>query len=456
MDAIDIDSEQPRPPQHPQGGAVTTDLISQKLTSHLKPRLHLLSLPREIRDAIYAYIVVVHSYRAPGHFAGTSNSPTDYIKHGIQPQILRVNRQIHVEAKDVMLTRNLFVKISSNDENFQRNLDSTRDAILVRSRGQEGALPQFTGYVVHVQMKTVYAANKQPRIAHILLLQRDLPAVIQVMHYAHMRSSSNQQVAISIRLYHPCCDIALGTQAHRSTELAHTLLQPYRDRLRQVKHFKLDGPISTDLKKAVITDVVRPRYDPPRAALQSLQARRALCLGYASKGNPWMIDRIFQNLVLDLVIWKDDLRDDQVRQRVIASEGSSFLREIAEFYLTCNTEAAINVLKSAKRRLLVPNDLIPTDDYLHGRDLLKRSLAHHASSYALRGCEPLEIPELNWQPSSQQLAKLRYIASEALVIDPRKLLESWTAIQEAMRLQPEQPKIRERFELLRKKVLAIE
>lgn len=457
MDAMDIDSEQPRPPRNPRGSTVTTRLMAAKLTSHSEPRLHLLSLPREIRDVIYGYLVVVHSDRPPGHFAGPSSRPTEYIKHGIHPQILRVNRQIYGEARDLMMTRNLFVKIISNDENFLEPLDAVRDSILVRSHDEERTVLQFTSHIVQVHLKTSYAGRKKTRTTHILLLHKDLRAVLRVMYYAHVQSSSNHKVTVLISLWPSCRVVAPGvSQALCNLELADKLLQPYRQNLRQINHFQLEGPYSKDLYDAVSADMARPRHEPPREALQILKARLKMSATVSSKGWYEAAIRVLHNLAKDIIVWKEDLGLDCIRQRLIAREGSSFLSEIAELYLICMTDTAFIMIGSAKKRFQVPNNAMLTYDYLQQRSLAMQDISESASRCVARACRPLEIPELQWAPSSAQLGRLRYLDSVALGFDSRKTWESWTAIQLAMIFQPNVPEIRERFVTIRKKLLAVD
>lgn len=80
--------------------------------SHGSSRL--LSLPLEIRNVIYGYLLKVDTDRSDWSKHERGARPL-ILKHGIRPAVLRVNRQIHEEAETVLWKINSFVTITTND-----------------------------------------------------------------------------------------------------------------------------------------------------------------------------------------------------------------------------------------------------------------------------------------------------------------------------------------------------
>lgn len=100
------------------------------------PTNHFCSLPLEIRDEIYAYLLKLGPNRPVRHRLDRRPQMPPLLLHGMHVQIFRVNHQIYEEAIPVMWRANQFVKISSNDPNFLVVLGQT--PILGMSTGPDG------------------------------------------------------------------------------------------------------------------------------------------------------------------------------------------------------------------------------------------------------------------------------------------------------------------------------
>ncbi|OCK76671.1 hypothetical protein K432DRAFT_385248 [Lepidopterella palustris CBS 459.81] len=136
-----------------------------------------LALPGEIRNIIYKIVLCTtypptHSERPRGQSVADIVS----VRHSIEPQLLRVSKQVYKEANDVMLKTNLFIRITSNGvDSFSHFLLYNRIPILTLDREHTNA---FKGCVLH---HTISCPGQFDPFFDFMILCRDLDMFCQCL-----------------------------------------------------------------------------------------------------------------------------------------------------------------------------------------------------------------------------------------------------------------------------------
>lgn len=140
----------------------------------------LLEIPRELRDSIYHEALC--DWPAPQSTRGQLAihlRPITRVYHKINTALLRVNRQVSVEALEVMIKSNLFIRVVTHGVDMNRILRLLPVPILSMNTT---FVKQFTGFIM-----THCIANPREDSYpsyHLAILRRDLDMFCRVISMA--------------------------------------------------------------------------------------------------------------------------------------------------------------------------------------------------------------------------------------------------------------------------------
>lgn len=384
-------------------------------------------LPREIRDKIYKHAVCAIE-PAPtqdnkGQFAETPTTHT-FIKHSIEPQILRVSRQIHDEAIYLMTKTNLFVKVTTNVTLTRPLFAAKRIPILNITKKN---FKFFRGHVMH---HTFLNQDEEPSWEFIVL-HRDLGGLCIELDI--MKTMINQQtIALEDpfpKLYRQ--NFSEGTpsdgtmpQSSFSRKLQEHLLSPYHQYLKGsgIK-FKIQGKVSPDLVKSLREEIETvPTKDCETVLGEFIQlkldgnehfrvedGRRA--------GETW------SEAIVKMRMLMDSPSGEDLRQM----GGVAFINKLADLCWVLHSnmaQASMKAIRDNQDDRSIVNGMI--------------NVLLHAVDEAMSLQEYFEDMGGSWEPTPAQMSKLFYRGTVGCrIVGSTKSLESGVRfITKAMRLTP--------------------
>lgn len=242
------------------------------LDTHLPvDRLLQLDFPQEIRDCIYAKLLTSkHEQPCQVH---------DKVQHHVEPQILRVNKQIYKEAKDVMLRANLFVKLSTNLSDLEEIIHHMNLPLVVEGKAAEA----FDCHVLHSIIRTPSFDNKNAINFVILALDHDklCQGIETTFSYTSLVDECDRHTAeVTVTLVNP-----FETKAETdndtpmpslSMQVKESLLEPYRSHLKGYKGFEIKGDFPEYLKRAAMIEVQSKPQQTPQDILDAIRSYKEL------------------------------------------------------------------------------------------------------------------------------------------------------------------------------------
>lgn len=190
----------------------------------------LLDLPPEIRDQIYAVILHPNNNRT---FLEDEYTSYDY-RHALA--LLRVNRQIYYEAREVFRNLNVFLRIETPWEEAERHVNHIGHVpIIMRGLRAE----RFRGHSLQVTIETPAAGEPEYGTHQFVMLADDLPAFTKAWFYWNLSHSGlNQWLVLKLFLrdpYSPDWD-----EKHVRRDIQRRLFLPWGD-LKGLHNFTITG-----------------------------------------------------------------------------------------------------------------------------------------------------------------------------------------------------------------------
>lgn len=363
-----------------------------------------LDLPLEVRNAIYSAILCSPPPARLRCEAQGDLSPTipqlDYITHPQETQILRLNRQIHSEAQDVLLRGNQFVRVrvSSLGAMLQqimeeRQIPIVRTTAEFRARYKGFALTHTIGWTGPRVPHSLWP-DMPPREADddIVILRRDLDEFCAALAsraplcvWDFWRSSSH-----TVEVHNPF-EGTLSPDFMGEKNQAR-LLEPYREHVRGLVHFSVHGHVSDEVAKSLSLEVTNLPVPEPEQVLKELLRKK-------DQGNSHFRQREFLLAAGAYAAGVNDivaLRNGPAWEKIVQKGGPVFIRNMAEvFYLVC-LNATQNILTHVREG---PFDDPPD----HPEGPLSK-----AEAYVFAAERVGWLLETDWRPNLAQMAKASY------------------------------------------------
>lgn len=363
-----------------------------------------LDLPLEVRNAIYNVILCTPPPRVlwPLEQQDIVGFPKElcYVCHPFETQLLRVNRQIHSEAKDVMLRGNQFIRI--------RGRHAYGVAEIVHSIMQWRQLPilattasfraSFKGFVMthvidwgrDVEASDAAQAVHDAREGDVdfVILRRDLDVFCETLTFVGVSCFEEFDTCSRhfVEIHNPFDDtLSPGFMSEVNQE---RLLQPYRDHFRGFKSVVLHGHVASNVAEAVRKDLADEQLANPDEALAGIQTAKDL-------GNTFFRRREFPKAAAAYWIAFSKARIVRYRNswaKLSTQGGASFVHALAELHYQVCLNSAQNILTFIRET----SDPNPREKALPAIRYIGRA----------EGSSALFVTD--WRPTLAQMAKANF------------------------------------------------
>jgi hypothetical protein len=242
----------------------------------------------------------------------------------------------------------------------------------------------------------------------------------------------------NIILHDPCAGISVpNREPFLSRGLQEKLMSPYRTELRDFPHFEFKGAVLRDLKLAAEKEIIRPLPLDPEGVIREVEDLKAEGNLYFRRGDLYFRDGTggaseYWNLALrkiERAIQADSLRS--IRE----SGGMQFLNRLTALSFDLSSNKAQDYLKCMRYH----------DD---NKELMDEFGLKLSDAVWEAMTTTSKYPGSTWRPSSDQMAKLAYRKAVRCRIggEPLMLGQAEGAIEEALRLRPNDVEIRKEMD----------
>ncbi|KAG6366714.1 hypothetical protein INS49_000893 [Diaporthe citri] len=244
-----------------------------------------LDLPIEVRNAIYH---VVLCEPPPAKLRRVEQADLLWLPEGMatithpsEMQILQASRQVHAEARDVMLRGNQFIRIRARGVGqvikgflLARQIPIVRTTALSRDR--------FQGYVMTHSIELTsdrpedFPGPKQDTDVDLVILHRDLDLFCEALatRGTLMVRGFGSLTKHNLTIHNPFdSTLSPGFMGEKNQE---RLLQPYRHHLRGFSHFSVDGNLSASLAESVKKAVAEENLPEPEEVVAEFKRSKDL------------------------------------------------------------------------------------------------------------------------------------------------------------------------------------
>ncbi|KUI53284.1 hypothetical protein VP1G_00614 [Cytospora mali] len=363
--------------------------------------LQFMDYPLEIRQQIYAELLC--SFGEPKKDPETAEEHEamrriDQVASLAQTAILRVNRQIHDEAKEVMLNQNRFVRIFT----YGIRVSTFPGPIIVHTTDPDRnpIVEQFRWAVMSYTITDSgdgSAALQEPN-TNFIILAKDLGAFLGALvgpenNYPTLPTGSEHKIVL-----HDPFRLSVDP-SHHTLKAQKRLLQPFRDHFRGFTDVKIEGNVDNELAKTVLAELSNEDMPDPQEFISEVVHLMDEGEVYSDNGN----------LFKALQAWKRGgfklkrLKAGKLWPKVREEFGVGFLEHLAELCLTLLGHVAqqtVAEMHSASNMEEVDAEMLSQ----------KYSKVRKLGSLAL-SAGPLY--ECNWQPSAHQWAQIMFRAAQA-------------------------------------------
>ncbi|KXJ90211.1 hypothetical protein Micbo1qcDRAFT_164733 [Microdochium bolleyi] len=421
-------------------------------------------LPPEIRNAIYKILLCsfpIPDYQDDSDRVELPDTITWLDKRRVSTSILRASRQIHDEARTVLIRTNLFVQVEFHlqiEETFKAHkLMINRRIPLLAADGDWTESTQLDMYKPLVAMTYAITSGTESPGAlpsstlRCLILHRELDNLM-------LRLANADDVwlpGFSARMKHHVTILTFGGSGRDKADreflgtraVQQRLLAPFSKHLRGVQNFaiktnatnknksaagKLDEAPVASTVSAVQKKATKSTADI-LAALQDLKAKGTTAF---RAGDTRMASENWSRACLDIMRLRqaEDFAAAYVSKPRDSPE-RKFIRDVAEIMFLLNLNLAQNTLKAMQKSL-------DAGDRMHAADLSGSALAAlerafgEASASETTGLPVAAAPESNardgdirggWRPAHAQMAKLWYRKAKC-----HRLCREWNDARQAI------------------------
>ncbi|KAF3218884.1 hypothetical protein TWF191_008089 [Orbilia oligospora] len=209
----------------------------------------LLSIPAELRNQIYTYLLSPYNNREP-------LEDGSYIYEFFQSLVIfRINRQIYLESRKIFHQLNTFVKISTpwQQAKYHVALDGQVDILDDTFRAE-----RFRLHTLSVQINAVYPSPEAMEDPQAMFSSVTMPYL-------------NSHLILNIGLQDPYISSSpfpIPGEPHVSKQKQSQLLQPF-GQIKDLREFHINGNITVypSIRKALKTEMEIP-LDPPEKCLE--------------------------------------------------------------------------------------------------------------------------------------------------------------------------------------------
>lgn len=340
-----------------------------------------------------------------------------YIHHPLETQMLRVNRQIHAEARDAMLRGNQFIRIrerhaSDTAESIVQKVTRWRQIPILATTAHFRA--NFKGFVMTHLMEGL-ETGKESDAAQALrehrdgdvdcvILRRDLDVFLETLAFIGIatQKSFDSSTRHYVQVHNPFDDtLSPGFMGEMNQE---RLLQPYCDHLREFTSVTILGHVSPIVVDTVQKSIAKELFDNPSEALEAVQTAKDL-------GNTFFRQREFHKAAAAYWIARSKAASIQGRSswaKAKAHCGAGFVQALAEMHFQVCLNAAQNILTWIRET--------PAAAAGGAR---ARDAALQADAYAAQAERSPMLFETAWRPTLAQMAKanFRHAAAQRALMD---------------------------------------
>lgn len=235
-------------------------------------------LPRELRDEVYASLLAPHNFRV--------EHEDDYVEYKYDLRLLRVNRQIYEEAKQVFRRLNVFARIETPWPEAKQHI-SDEGRVPIIATGPPAAA--FSAVHLRVYIEAYQYVFGEGHTHHLVILAEHLPSFCRMWYYSDLSHPGlNAHLRLTLTIQEP---FALN-QADKAvpSSLKRRLLEPFGE-IKGLHELRIegqgDGSIEKELRDAQAVpyksaaeclDEATRLKDEGNVALQKNQFREALSL----------------------------------------------------------------------------------------------------------------------------------------------------------------------------------
>ncbi|PVH92005.1 hypothetical protein DM02DRAFT_605897 [Periconia macrospinosa] len=343
-------------------------------------------LPRELRDKIYRLSLCSFSEQ-PTEFKLSNLRDRQRVRHSSNISLLCVNRQIHLEAYDIMVKTNCFLRIELGS-GIPNMLRLPVPVVCTN----EVAIDRFKGYAASIRLNVGEFGNsteialRWPPESY-MLLARDLDMFCQALSdvdFYREGVTRNLEMAITIGPYEQSPPADFYTD-----KIQQYLLQPFRKQLRALKGVTIQGRVSPELATVTRSETLADAASPEKILEDLMDGKDTGARHYR--------ERKFREA---LTIWLDAASEVEKIHKssswatIVTRGGPTFLTALSEaFYLT-----KLNIVHLILQQFTAPSDFF-TGSIL-AEDALYMALQAMRRDFWSDGYK--------WSPSPVQLTKLRY------------------------------------------------
>lgn len=308
-------------------------------------------LPLEVCNKIYAFLLT--DFDPPSTEleiteSGIQSLMTDsaWASHSIDTTILRVSRDVHLEAYDLMVKKNRFVRVISRG--VPNYLLSAMKVPIVTTNSDH--VNRFRGYVLEVTMTShEEPVPEMPPRAHdpfeAMILARDAGALCFGL------MSGNKVIPGFADRVNLVLNLGLVVTASReardyedleslkryfSEKNQKEILQPFSDFLFDVHNFQVRGLVSADVANSTCNGAASSKWGDPQEVLDHFTAWKEISLQYLERGETSIASDSYVSAVSDI----DTLRMNNHWPRLVQEGGEHFITQLAELYFRLNLSCA--------------------------------------------------------------------------------------------------------------------
>lgn len=305
--------------------------------------------------------------------------------HNLDTAILRVNRQIHGEAKDVFVKTCRFVRLMWNLR--PQKLQAMHKAIVTKRLptipADREVLDRFRGCVMTYSLSEPknYKGNKSR--FDCLVLHRDLDLVCKSLANADVNFSGfTANTKHSLTLHDPLEDPA---KQYPSTEEQRDLLAPFR-KLRGLTLVSIQGQIDASLTTEVIALVKTPSKTDAQSILEELRLKNQLGREYFDKDDRKMASENWASACLQIQRMRGSAAWSNLKK------SRPFVNQIAQLFFDLNLNLAANNIKAMEETL--------------GDEDMVSGLANSGLRALQSSLQAPEFDGTNWEPTMEQFAEV--------------------------------------------------
>ncbi|KAH8765583.1 hypothetical protein F5883DRAFT_102087 [Diaporthe sp. PMI_573] len=362
-----------------------------------------LDLPIEVRNAIYHAILCEPP---PAKLRRVEQADLLWLPEGMamithpsETQILQSNRQIHAEARDVMLRGNQFIRIQARGiGQVIKGFLLARQIPIIRTTAR--SRDRFRG---HVMTHSIELASDKPADfpgsehdtdVDLVILLRDLGLFCEalatrgVLMVRGFGSLTRHKLTIQNPFESTLSPSFLGEKNQER------LLQPYRDHLRGFSHFSVDGRVSSSLAESVKSAVAKEDLAKPGEVLAEFRRNKDLGNRYFRQKEFHKAAEAYTTGYIKVAL----IRNGNLWSHIAAKGGQTFLHAISETYYQVCLNCAQNILVFLRETS--ESDRTKIRYYCGKAD-------YHIKSAMAAG----DNFTTDWRPNLQQMAKLSFRAA---------------------------------------------